>query len=194
MANLRMSFNETLENFRSWTTKTLHPDATVCHLPEESDEQPYYDTKESCWVFPGDNLWKSKRAPPPKSTESFRENDDILMSIRSLIIKILHPDATICHLPESKEQPYYDRQRFCWVFPGDDPLKLKSGPPPTSTTTFWGNDVPPNFLDLSQVARNGTPAAALLMVPPYRAEMFVDCAVASTNNKLSKELCYFHRE
>jgi hypothetical protein len=47
---------------------------------------------------------KPKTTPAPSSGSSFG-------SLRSWIIKKFNPDATECHLPESEEQPYYDKER-----------------------------------------------------------------------------------
>jgi hypothetical protein len=34
-----------------------------------------------------------------------------LGGLKSWFIKKLNPDATECHLPESEEQPYYDKEK-----------------------------------------------------------------------------------
>jgi hypothetical protein len=47
---------------------------------------------------------KPKTTPAPSSGSSFG-------SLRSWIIKKFNPDATECHLPESEERPYYDKER-----------------------------------------------------------------------------------
>jgi len=58
-----------------------------------------------------------------------------LGGLKSWIIKKFNPDATECHLPENEEQPYYDKERKRWIFPGDDPDEVSKplAPPPTIT-------------------------------------------------------------
>ena len=42
-----------------------------------------------------------------------------LAGLRSVAINWLNPNAIICHLPESSEQPYFDEKSSRWVLPPD---------------------------------------------------------------------------
>ena len=94
-------------------------------------------------------------------------------------------------------------------FPDDDPQPIPLGPPPRVAVTVESqgqqnaNSQRPqtmlrhgaprtNLIDVNPPVQNGAPAAALLMVPPYRADMFAD--FTGPNNGLENDLCYFHRE
>jgi len=74
-----------------------------------------------------------KKAPASSGTPKQAPGSGTFGGMKSWLIKKLNPNAKECYLPESEEQPYFDKELKRWVFPGDDPVELAKpmAPPPT---------------------------------------------------------------
>lgn len=107
---------------------------------------------------------KSDRKKAPFSAERSTRSGGLFSRLRTGLIRRFNPDATECLLPDNEEQPYYDKERKVWVFPGEDPADVAApiAPPPIALNT---GDAPPAPAP-SKPATNDPLAA--MMAPPTR--------------------------
>ncbi|KAG5192801.1 hypothetical protein JKP88DRAFT_292417 [Tribonema minus] len=85
--------------------------------------------------------------------------------LRRFISKLTHPDAEIAHEGESMKA-YYDKDKKCWVFPGEEaaPPPAPLGPPPTGLGSAAAPQPAPSAAAAAAAAVHNPLAA--LMAPP----------------------------